>query len=160
MSTNGNRGRGQTLSARLFPAKRQRSANQLEFTGKGKASQFIPLGSVSGLACSTSCGQGLRGNLFPKRISRHDTKSLFGSEARTWLLPVSYVSRACLVQGGSSIASGMAVFPRYLTPTPSPPISLTYFTLPPGADSDRIPRAPRTGGGPGREKRVQQSNGA
>jgi hypothetical protein len=97
-------------------------------------------------AVANGCGHDLRvtgyaamayGNLFSKPISRHDSKRLLGPEARTWLVPVSYVSRTCLVQGGSSLTAEMAVFRRLSPPSGSPAISVAYFTLPPGAASGR-----------------------
>ena len=40
-------------------------------------------------------------------ISTGDTESQIQPEAGTWLVPVSYVSRACLVRGGSSQPSAL-----------------------------------------------------
>ena len=43
-------------------------------------------------------------------ISFCDICGLILPQAGTWLVPVSYVSRTCLVRGGSTLAPGMAHF--------------------------------------------------
>ena len=66
----------------------------------------------------------------PKVISGRDIKSRSLPQARTWLLPVSCVSRTCLVRGGSGDTLGIAGFPRFSPPSPRAPIRSANLTLP------------------------------
>ena len=53
----------------------------------------------------------------------------YSSEASTWLVPVSYVSRTCLVQGGASPNQHYGHFRAFSTP-PTPPAISIYYTFP------------------------------
>ena len=52
----------------------------------------------------------------PGIISAHDCRRHSHPQARTWLVPVSYVSRTCLVRGGSPLRRKMASFGHFQPP--------------------------------------------
>jgi hypothetical protein len=60
----------------------------------------------------------------PGIISARDCRRHGHPQARTWLVPVSYVSRTCLVRGGSPLRRKMASFGRI-----QPPALLWSFGL-------------------------------
>jgi hypothetical protein len=59
----------------------------------------------------------------PGTISSCNVRGLILAEAGAWLVPVSYVSRACLVQGGSSASLNSPYFLAFSAPGPQPIIS-------------------------------------
>ena len=58
--------------------------------------------------------------------ARQDTNSRSGPQAGTWLVPVSDVSRTCLVQGGSSLSPNLAGFCAFPAPRPQWTINVHY----------------------------------
>ena len=66
----------------------------------------------------------------PRGISSRDIMSRSLPQARTWLLLVSYVSRTCLVRGGSGDTLEIAGFLRFSPPAPRAPTRSDNSTLP------------------------------